>query len=71
MDSYIHNNLMLFIFKDNGSEFFKPETKPGDAISNTYLKINVTGKCILIYDDMFRGTGRLLIKIDKPIDKAC
>ena len=70
MDSYIHNNAKLFIFRDIGSEFFKPETKPGDAVSNTYLKINVTGKCILIYDDMFRGTGELALIFKKTIDGA-
>ena len=29
------------------------------AVSNTHLKINVTGKCFMIYDDMFRGIGEL------------
>ena len=68
MDSYIHNNAKLFIFRDIGSEFIKPFTKPGDAISNTYLKINATGKCILIYDDMFMGTGDLSLILKKTID---
>ena len=62
MDSYIHNNARKFIFRDIGSEFFKPFTKPGDAVSNTHLKITVTGRCIIIYDDMFRGTGELWIR---------
>ena len=35
----------------------------------TYLKINVTGKCILIYDDMFKGTGDLSISLGATIDK--
>ena len=56
MDSYIHNNAGQFIFRDIGSEFFKPS---GD--NNTTLDINVTGKCIFIYEDMFRGTGELVV----------
>ena len=54
MDSYIHNNSNSFIFRDIDNEFFKTE-------SGGFLKINVTGECILIYEDMFNGTGKLNI----------
>ena len=60
MTSYIHDNGTLFIFRDIGSEFFKPA-----GVQNTLLKINVTGKCILIYEDMFRGSGKLAIILRK------
>ena len=66
MDSYTHNNANFFIFRDIGSEFFKTETY---FLNNDHLKINVTGKCILIYDDMFKGTGDLSIAIGATIDK--
>ena len=60
MDSYIHNNSNRFIFRDIDNEFFKTE-------SGGFLKINVTGKCFLIYEDMFNGTGKLSISItDDP-----
>ena len=45
--------------------FFKPV-----GSNNTTLKINVTGKCILIYEDMFRGSGDLAIKLDKTEDSV-
>ena len=54
MDSYIHNNSNRFIFRDIDNEFFKTE-------SGGFLKINVTGECILIYEDMFNGIGKLNI----------
>ena len=54
MDSYIHNNSNRFIFRDIDNEFFKTE-------SGGFLKINVTGECFLIYEDMFNGTGKLSI----------
>ena len=54
MDSYIHNNSNRFIFRDIDNEFFKTE-------SGGFLKINVTGECFLIYEDMFNGTGKLNI----------
>ena len=54
MDSYIHKNSNRFIFRDIDNEFFKTE-------SGGFLKINVTGECILIYEDMFNGIGKLNI----------
>ena len=54
MDSYTHKNSNRFIFRDIDNEFFKTE-------SGGFLKINVTGECILIYEDMFNGTGKLNI----------
>ena len=66
MDSYTHNNANFFIFRDIGSEFFKTETF---FLNNDHLKINVTGKCILIYEDMFKGSGDLSIAIGATIDK--
>ena len=66
MDSYTHNNANFFIFRDIGSEFFKTETY---FVNNDHLKINVTGKCILFYEDMFKGSGDLSIAIGATIDK--
>ena len=42
------------LFRDIGSEFFKPSRTTVLSGYNR-LKINVTGKCFLIYDDMFNG----------------